>query len=96
MLISVNSLILDIHYLFHGKIKLYYKDRNKSEYFKKFIFLCKQQIELAPKATEAFKTKYNGKPLPGHNGYEQLAIIYTKQKLFSNVIDLCNPAIEQE
>lgn len=49
--------ILDIHFLYGYKITIHYKNRDKPGYLEKAIDACKQQIELAPKAADAFKTE---------------------------------------
>lgn len=89
------SNILDQHFLFSEKIKIYYKDRVNPEFLNKAISACHQQIEIAPLAANKFKSKYGGSQLPSHNGFEQLAIILEKQKNYQEVIDLCTQANKQ-
>ena len=87
--------VLDLHFLFMEKIKIYYKDRDKPRYLEEAINACKQQIKLAPKAATSFRSEYKNSPLPSHTGYEQLAIILEKQKNFENAIKLCEQAARQ-
>jgi len=86
---TAKTRILDVHFLYGEKLKIYYMDRDKPGYLEKAIEACKQQIELAPKATDAFRAEYKDSPLPSHKGYEQLAIILEKQKSFREAIELC-------
>lgn len=92
---KTETLVLDVHFLYGEKINIYYKDRDKPEYLEKAVEACKQQIELAQKAADAFKAEYKDSPLPSHKGYEQLAIILEKQKNFEETIKLCARAEEQ-
>jgi hypothetical protein len=81
--------VLDRHFMYQTKLELYYKDRDKPGYLENAIEGCLQQIELAPQAADAFRAAYKGSPLPGHRGYQQLAIILEKQANFREVIVLC-------
>ena len=79
-----------------NKLKIYYKDRNKdSDALNKSVEACKQQIEIAPKVKMDFQKEYGNDPLPGHSGFEQLAIIEEKQKKFDSVIEISKKALEQ-
>ena len=84
--------VLDIHFLYGEKLKLYYKDRDKPQCLEKAINACKQQIALAPKAAVAFRAEYKEMSLPSHKGYEQLAIILEKQLNYKETIELCSQA----
>ena len=86
---TAETQILDVHFLYGQKIKIYYKDREKQEYLEKAIEACKQQIKIAPKAAKAFRTEYKDSSLPSHQGYKQLAIILEKQGHFREAIELC-------
>jgi tetratricopeptide (TPR) repeat protein len=87
--------VLDIHFLYQTKISVCYKDRNKQGFLEKAMDACNQQISIAEKAAEAFLKQYKDSPLPGHKGYEQLAIILEKQKKFDETIELCKKAMAQ-
>lgn len=84
--------VLDAHFLFGQKLAIYYKDREKFGCLESAIESCKQQIELADKASNAFKKEYKNSPLPSHKGYQQLAIILEKQGRFDETIALCRKA----
>lgn len=95
-LIKNDTVILDVHFLYHFKILIYYKWRNSDEYaLSEAIRACKQQIGIAQKAADAFKKEYKNSPLPSHKGYEQLAIIKEKEKDFNSVIELAEKAMAQ-
>jgi len=86
---------LDIHFLFHNKLTLYYKDRENPKSLDMAIRACRQQIAIADKAARAFQTDYSGDSLPGHMGYSQLAIIFERQKHFDQAIELYSQAMHQ-
>lgn len=87
--------IIDVHFMYGQKLELSYKDREKPGYLEKAIEACIQQINLAPKAADAFRTEFKDLSLPGHKGYQQLAIILEKKMMFKDAIDLCARAQEQ-
>lgn len=79
--------ILDQHFTYAQMIKVYYKDREKNpEALESAIQACEKQIELAPRAAEAFRRDYPNSPLPAHTGFEKLAIVREKQKEFDEAI----------
>lgn len=82
-------------FFYQSKIEIFYKDRDKPGGLEKAICACRQQIDYAPKAAKAFMKKYKGETLPGHKGYQQLAIILEKEKNFSEAIEVCSQAMEQ-
>ncbi|MGH7953881.1 MAG: hypothetical protein ACREFE_18440, partial [Limisphaerales bacterium] len=86
---------LDVHFLFHNKLMLYYKDRKNPESLDMAIRACRQQIAIADKAARAFQAAYNGDPLPGHMGYSRLAMILERQKHFDEAIELYSQAMHQ-
>lgn len=92
-LIDLNTDIIDIHFFYQHKIQIYYKDRdNNSQAYDIAKNACLEQIKIAPKVTEAFKTEYNDNFLPSHVGYTQLAIIEEKEKNWKTVIDIAEKA----
>ena len=94
-LIDERSRALDIHFLYGAKLDVCYKDRELSPNGLDIaIQACKQQIENAQAAVEAFKNEY-GDDLPSHKGYHQLAIILEKQKRYGEAISLCEKAGSQ-
>lgn len=87
--------VLDRHFLCQAKLETHYKDREKPGELDKAIEACRDQIRLAPEAADAFRAAYPNAPLPGHKGYQQLAIILEKQGRFDEVIELCLRAEQQ-
>jgi len=95
-MIDISTRILDLHFLYQIKIEIYYKNRdNDPEGINKAILACQQQIEISPKSRIAFKKEYKDSPLPRHIGFEQLAIIYEKQKHFTKAIEISQEALKQ-
>jgi len=87
--------VLDRHFAFSTAIPFYYYERENPIMLEKTIQICLSQIEIATKAAAAFFNKYPGSSLPIHLGYEQLVIIYDKQKNLKEAIKLCRQAKEQ-
>jgi len=87
--------VLDRHFLCQAKLETHYKDRDKPGELDRAIAACREQIGLAPAAADAFRSAYPGAPLPGHKGFQQLAIILEKQGQFAEAIDLCRMADAQ-
>lgn len=83
---------LDKHFGLLEEIRTYYKKRDQPGFLEKAIKACEMQIALAPKAAAGFKSEFGDDPLPGHTGYEQLAIIRAKQGNYEEAIRLCNEA----
>lgn len=84
--------ILDQHFTLSSMIPVYYRERDTEGVLDKVIDLCKQQIALAPQSAKEFRKEYKGQALPSHVGYEQLIIIFAKQKNFEEAINLCKQA----
>ena len=96
-LITKETPILDLHFLYHQLIKTYYKDRNQPKYYDKAIYACKKQISISEKAVNTFRREWGEDSLiPSHLGYKQLAIILEKEKKYDEVISLCTQASDQE
>ncbi|MGD8307722.1 MAG: hypothetical protein PVF17_13775 [Ignavibacteria bacterium] len=95
-LLKDNSDILDVHFLFNCKINIYYRHRNiDSDALDIAMEACRKQIEIAPKAKEAFTNNFKTDSLPSHRGYEQLSIIEEKLGNFENVINISKAALDQ-
>jgi len=86
---------LDRHFLCQAKLEMHYKDREQPGELEKAIGACRDQIRLAQEAADAFRAAYPNAPLPGHKGYQQLAIIFEKQGRFDEAIELCRTAEQQ-
>lgn len=87
--------VLDLHFLYNHQISIYYKDRADPIFFDKAVRACEKQIELSKPAMAAFKNDM-GDFLPSHRGFNQLAIIYEKQKRYKETIQLCERAQTDE
>jgi tetratricopeptide (TPR) repeat protein len=88
--------ILDAHFMYLGMIRTHYKDRdNIPGALEKAIQACEKQIAIAPQAARAFKVEPGFTNIPGHTGYQQLAIIRDKQGDYVAAIQLCEEAKAQ-
>lgn len=91
-----NDDVLDLHYFCLSAIRVYYANRSEeAEALNNAIKYCKLQISLAPKVKKELKKKYPSSELPCHTGYQQLAIIYEKQNLYAQALDITREALEQ-
>lgn len=84
--------VLDLHFLYQRAIETYYKDRTQPEFMMKAVEACHAQIGIAGRAAHRFLEEYGNSRLPSHKGYEQLAIIFEKEKRWSDAIALCEQA----
>jgi len=94
-LINKNTPILDVHFLYGSIINHYYKKRNiDSKFYDLAKKYCKKQIEISVLVKKTFQEEscYDG--LPGHKGYNQLAIILEKEKKYKEAIEICIEANE--
>ena len=84
--------ILDEHFSWGNLVEVWYRDRELlPEALEQTIAACKAQIAIAAKTADAFRREYQGHPVtvpPTHRGYEQLRIIYEKQKQYDEAIAL--------
>lgn len=87
--------VLDTHFLYGQKLEIYYRDRATPGCLEKAIEACNQQIALGANAAKAFQKEDKDSSLPGHKGYQQLAIILEKQGRFDEAIELCRNAESQ-
>ena len=89
-LLTSDTPILDVHFLYGTFIEHYYKKRNIDLTFydlaKKY---CLKQITISRQAKEAFLSEPWFKALPRHKGYEQLAIVLEKEKKYNEAEQLC-------
>ncbi|HEY8682041.1 MAG TPA: hypothetical protein VIM06_02645 [Rhodanobacter sp.] len=93
-LISDQTPILDIHFVLHDKIKICYRDSNTPEGLAQCKFACRQQIEIADRAAEAFRDEFDG-PLVEHWGFQRLAMIHEHQGEYEECIRVCAEAMAQ-
>jgi hypothetical protein len=95
-LVSGNTRILDLHFMYQLKIQAYYRNRDNDEIaLSSAIEACKQQISISEIAKIAFKKEMGLPSLPSHVGYKQLCIILEKQKKYDEVIRLAKIANKQ-
>jgi hypothetical protein len=92
--VSENN-ILDIHFFYPAKMKLFYKNRDDPAALQEAINACVKQIEIAEKAATSFRNEWGDYPLPVHEGYQQLCIILEKQKKIDEAIKLAEQARNQ-
>lgn len=88
--------IIGTHFLYSEMISIYYPQRSENGMMDKVVSACKKQIELAPKAIDAFLREYPQQELPSHAGYNQLRIILKKEGKYSEAIRLCEQAENQK
>ena len=94
--INDNDDVLDKHFFYLAGIEIYYKNReNDPNALEYAIEYCKRQINISQEAKKAFLEEYPDKPLPGHSGYMQLAIILEKQKKYEEALNLTKQAFLQ-
>lgn len=79
----------NLHFIYDSYIDFFYRNRDSENNLEKAIEYCKKQIELSPESAKEIKNNEFFVSLPIHKGYEQLAIIYKKNKQWQDVIDLC-------
>ena len=87
--------ILDRHFFYPVKMKLFYKERENPSALKEATDACLKQIEIAEKSATAFREEYSENQLPLHEGYEQLCIILEKQGQFDEAIKYAEQAKKQ-
>ena len=88
--------ILGLHFTYQSLIEVWYRDRdNLPHALDEAIKACQGQIAIAPKAAKQFKKEYPWSLLPRHVGYQQLTIIYDKQKLYDEAIQVARQAKKQ-
>ncbi|MFM5630338.1 hypothetical protein [Aeromonas veronii] len=92
-LIDSKTSTLDIHFLYHNEIKIFYKHRIKIG-IEPTINSCEKQIRISVKSAKALISEY-GIPLPSHKGYQQLAIILEKLAEYQKCIKICIKAKNQ-
>lgn len=94
-LISVKIAIIDVHFLYGCFIKHYYKKRNVDDKFYDLAKVyCKKQIQICETVRDAFISEPWFTKLPAHKGFNQLTIIFEKEKKYSDALELCIKAKE--
>lgn len=83
--------ILDIHFHYQNKLEIHYRNRETGVgVLNNAIKAAEEQIAISKQAAKAFSKTvgFIDRPLPGHRGFEQLAIIKYKQADYNAVIEL--------
>lgn len=83
---------VDKHFVYGELAETYYKDRETDpNALAKCIEACEKQIALAPEAKNVLGAKkYRLK----HAGFQRLRIIYSKQKMNAEGLELCSRMVE--
>ena len=90
-IITEETPILDIHFLYLALLEHYYKNRKvNSKYFDLAKIYCVKQIEIATLTKPKFIEEFGF--LPRHKGYEQLAIILENEYNYIEALSLSNQA----
>lgn len=84
--------VLDLHFFYSEKMKLYYKDRENPQSLQTAIESARSQINLANEVAEQFRKKFKMADLPRHEGYDQLCVILSKQGKYKEAIALASQA----
>lgn len=91
-LVSTEPNVISRHFSLQVLLSEYYRDRDVDpSALAAAINACRQQIAIAPAVAIAMRTDFPG-GLPGHGGYQQLAIILEKQKSYTEAIGVCEEA----
>lgn len=93
---------LERHSWYNEAVEYYYGLRHRAgeeEALETCISLCKEAIDFAPKALEAFQKEYHGESLldfipPNIAAFKRLAVIYEELGEYSQAIEVCDQAIE--
>jgi len=94
-LITDETNILDVHFLWGQMMSMNYKDRVNPRNMDIAIQSANKQISISQSAASAFKSEYPNNSLPSHASFKQLAIIYEKEKSFDKAITLCKKALNE-
>lgn len=83
--------VITRHFIFHQKIKTYYRWREIDDFaLNKAVEACRQQIDLSSEAAKCFRDQWA--ETPGHLGFKQLAIIQEKSSDLDAAIETCEAA----
>ena len=93
---SEESNLFDLHFLYISMIQVHYPNRNEDiNSFNKAIKACEESIKIAPRVISIFKKESFDGFMPGHIGYEQLAIVKEKETKYQEAINLCSKALNE-
>ncbi len=85
------SMVISMHFFLLSKMGNIYKQKERPNYKSYLINVCQESIEFSPKAAMAFKQEYKDF-LPSHPCFRRLAILFEKEKMFSEAIAICKKA----
>lgn len=87
--------IIDLHLFYSTCGTIYYKLRDLDEsYYEKAKEFFLKQISINETVFKAMKKEFGTERVPSHKGFKQMAIIYEKEKRFTDAINLCNAALK--
>lgn len=84
--------VLDEHFAWAYITKTNYPDREDDAAFARAVAGCEGQIAMSKRAKKAFQRDKAFEELPGHAGFQQLAIIRAKQGRYADAIEVCEQA----
>lgn len=88
--------VIGLHLVYQEMIRLHAKWR---DYFLDALDLafgaCHKQIMLAPAVAEAIRATRPDEPLPGHLGFQKMAVFLEKEGSYTKAIETCKQAREQ-
>lgn len=85
--------VMDRHFIYSCLIEhFHYGVREKKNNKPETIRYCERQVDISGSALKEFKKNYPKSPLPGHVGFQTLAVIREQDGDFEAVIDLSNRA----
>ncbi|MBU8768274.1 hypothetical protein [Cytobacillus oceanisediminis] len=90
---------IDLHFTYNSLIKLYYKESDKKQdALDKCVNYCLKDIALFPKFQKAYIAEYTHRGvtpmIPRIPSFQQLAIIYEKQRKYKQALQICKRALE--
>lgn len=88
--------VIGLHLVYQEMIRLHTKWR---DYFLDALDLafgaCHKQIVMAPAVAQAIREMRPDEPLPGHLGFQQMAVFLEKEGSYSKAIEMCKEARDQ-
>lgn len=94
-LITPDTRVLDVHFLYGMMAKNYWKAR-KLVGDEQAILACQKQIRIAPKALEAFRENGDSRAPGGHAGFETLIKTHMDRGDFDKARAVCRVAVLSE
>ncbi len=86
----------ELHFLYSGKVSdLQQNLKRWDDVYDLLKEACYKQIEISEDVAGYFKKNDFSDTLPGHVGYTRLAIILQKEKIHSEVVRICQKALDE-